>query len=299
VSRKAPEHHAVFSRLRPWRGFVPDRYLADFLGVLTRESYYKFWRPSHPTNQVTDVPLPDFDEEYFEWISLLEAVTMAKDEFVMLELGAGFGRWLVRGAFAIRQYSNLPFRLVGVEAEPTHFRWMRQHFRDNGLNPDEHQLIRAAAADRDGRLWFRVGSADEWYGQGIAAPSDPTPRSFVQRLLSLPVSLDGHRVRFQSVKAVCLNTLLAPLARVDLIDLDVQGAEYEILRPAAAEMNAKVRRVHIETHSRDVESQLRELFQDIKWKNKHDYPCESVCETPWREMKFQGGVQSWVNPRLW
>jgi hypothetical protein len=106
-------------------------------------------------------------------------------------------------------------------------------------------------------------------------------------------------MRFQSVKAVCLNTLLTSVVRVDLIDLDVQGAEYEILRPGAVEMNAKVRRVHIETHSHDIESELRKLFQKMKWKSEHDYPCESVCATPWGEIRFQGGVQSWVNPRLW
>ncbi len=63
----------------------------------------------------------------------------------MVDLGAGFGRWLVKGATAVRQcHGDLPIRLIGVEAEPTHFEWLKQHFNDNGLDPAQHELIEAA-----------------------------------------------------------------------------------------------------------------------------------------------------------
>ena len=52
----------------------------------------------------------------------------------MIELGAGYGRWLVRAATALQQVKDLPFQLIGVEAEPQHFKWLLQHFKDNGLN---------------------------------------------------------------------------------------------------------------------------------------------------------------------
>ena len=44
----------------------------------------------------TILPYPDFCEEYFEWIDVLESVLAADQQFVMIELGAGYGRWLVQ-----------------------------------------------------------------------------------------------------------------------------------------------------------------------------------------------------------
>jgi hypothetical protein len=65
---------------------------------------------------------PAFPEEYLEWIDLLEAVANAQGKFTMIELGAGYGRWLVNAAVTLRQRKPtiVPF-LIGAEAEPTHF----------------------------------------------------------------------------------------------------------------------------------------------------------------------------------
>ena len=54
----------------------------------------------------------------------------------MVELGAGWGRWLVDAWSVLKQIGKTDkgLLLVGVEAEPTHFEWMKQHFADNGLD---------------------------------------------------------------------------------------------------------------------------------------------------------------------
>ena len=84
---------------------------------------------------------PSIDEEYFEWIDILESVSSAKTQYVMFELGAGYGRWAVRAARALRQHGAMPCHLVAVEAEPQHFEWLREHFGNNGLDPQAHTLI--------------------------------------------------------------------------------------------------------------------------------------------------------------
>jgi hypothetical protein len=44
------------------------------------------------------------------------------------------GRWAVAAAVLARRLRpRLPVTLVGIEAEPTHFAWMQQHFADNDL----------------------------------------------------------------------------------------------------------------------------------------------------------------------
>ncbi len=202
----------------------------------------------------------------------------------MLELGAGYGRWLVIAATAVQLYSDLPYYLVGVEAEPTHFRFMKRHFDDNGISRRRigrrrARLVNAAVTERDGHVDFYVGGSSEWYGQMIA----PTT---------------GASAGIARVRSVSLNTLIAPLAHVDLIDLDVQGAEADVLASAREALDAKVQRVHVGTHGPEPEEGVRSLFGALGWTNLNDYACGSEAETPWGPMHFLDGVQTWVNPRF-
>src|SRR5579863_2110322 len=81
----------------------------------------------------------NLDDEFLEAIVLVESIDNAKNTFTMVELGAGYGRWLVSaGVLANRMRKDLHLRLIGVEAENGHFQMMRQHFIDNGINPDAH-----------------------------------------------------------------------------------------------------------------------------------------------------------------
>ena len=56
-------------------------------------------------------------------------------------------------------------------------------------------------------------------------------------------------------------SLLKGVARVDLLDVDIQGSEADTLEPAAGVLAGKVKRVCIGTHSPDNERRLREPFQ--------------------------------------
>ena len=127
------EHHPVFPRFPRWRGPVRKGARVDFLGVLTQDTFEDRMpgaRPSEGRDAGEPVPLPAFDEEYLEWIDVLEAVLTARDNFVMFELGAGYGRWLVRAVAALRAVNSMPYRLVVVEPEPTYFDWLHEHLAD-------------------------------------------------------------------------------------------------------------------------------------------------------------------------
>jgi len=315
-------HHKIFSEFKCAEGFVEAGFAMNFLGVLIRDGLEQGSSQAKEKRFVT-TQFPSFDEEYFEWIDLLEAVTLARGRFSMIELGAGWGRWLVNAVAALRQYNrDLPYELIGVEPEPTHFQYMKMHFMDNGIDPSRHQLIQAAVTDKGREVWFYVGRPDQWYGQKIAPGPDFVPESFRQwiRKICRPQWIlkvgrlfmkVGRRFmgRFvnegkirneqvKKVKAVNLSELLGTLDRVDFIDLDVQGAELIVLQPAAEQLDRKVKRVHIGTHSTEIEAGLRRLFSDLGWKNLHDYPLGSENVTPWGTIKFQDGVQSWINSKL-
>ena len=279
-------HHPVFHHFKHFKGFVRSGYHTDFLGVLTRNAFIGGLVPACELKTrgpgYVQTEYPAHDEEYFEWIDLLESVLESQQQFTMVELGAGWGRWLVRAtAAARRSRGDLAIRLIGVEAEPTHFEWMKQHFQDNGIDPEQHELIEAAVDEREHTIRFYVGKPDEWYGQRIAQPEE---------------TIEGIAVR--DVKTITLTRILDRLELVDLIDLDVEGAELVVLRSAIEQLNHKVKRVHIGTHGPEIERSLRALFWQSGWYKRNDYAVGRAEQTEWGEIYFGNGVQTWINPRL-
>jgi FkbM family methyltransferase len=295
---------AVFGRFQPWEGVVEPGWTRNWLGVRTRaEIQTQSGASAEPT--FVRFERPAVSEDFFEWLDVLESVAEAGVRYTIVELGAGWGRWLANAAAAVRQLDRAkPFLLVGVEAEPTHFAWLRRHLIDNDIDPNDHVLLRAAVAARDGRVRFRVGDAAAWYGQSIDR-DDPAARESgpVSRLIRWARNSAANAAargpgarRLRRVRAVSLTTVLEPFHAVDLLDADVQGAEADIFEPAGAVLNAKVRRVHVGTHGAEVEGRLRRFFSDLGWESRFDYAGGGVRETPWGPVQFEDGAQSWVNP---
>jgi FkbM family methyltransferase len=276
--------HPAFTGFKPWRGIPEAGCQVNFLGVQTSIEYFDAMDATPQVEVQTEYP-PTAEEDIFEWIDLLESVTSSDGVFAMVELGAGWGRWIANAAAACRQIGR-DYRLVGVEAEPTHFEWMREHLARNHI--DAH-LIAAAVAGRSGTVRFRTGAPADCYGQRI--------------LHSWREQLDWRRTwggRTRRVRAVDLATVFgdARLGVVDLLDLDIQSAEAAVLEPAASLLDERVRRVHIGTHPGDNEERLRVLFNRLGWHCVRDFPWGRTSETEFGRIAFQDGVQTWVNPRL-
>src|SRR5689334_17320498 len=129
----------INARAKPEPGFI-----VDFLGSRIRTG--SVWKEARQLDgQLIGIPVPaDFHAEAVEWIGLLKAVRGAQGQYVAMELGAGFGPWSVAGGLAARQRGIKDIRLCAVEGDSQHFRFLRQHFADNGFDPDQHSLFEAA-----------------------------------------------------------------------------------------------------------------------------------------------------------
>jgi FkbM family methyltransferase len=294
-------HHPIFERfhsvapVEPAEGFALD----SLLGTVLRSEYYLTWLgpPSYP---------PPIDEEYFEWIDLLTAATAAQGRFVFWELGAGYGRWSIRAA-AVAGQLGIPIKLTCVEADPTHFGWLRQTLIDNGLDPHTHTLANAAVCGSHGRALLRGSETaraasdyapELWYGQSIALVPSATFRQRVATVARSSVArLLRDRAPLVGVDAVTLSELLDGSPIVDLVDMDVQGAELETVGSALDLLTDRVRRLHIGTHSTGVEVGLRSALEGAGWELGTDYSCGTTADTPFGRVSFQDGVQSWLNPR--
>lgn len=298
-----PWHHPLIAALNPIPITRPPEFAIGFLGIRTRVDFERdmpgFSPPSAP---IVTPSRPGFDEEYFEWIDVFEAVAEKQGDFVMAEVGAGFGRWLVRGAVAAR-VGGRAFRGIAVEAEPDHFRWIRQHCSDNGVSIEDLDLVWAAIDSEPGFVPFSAGRASAWYGQGIrAASSQPFPSAAERKRLRARSALGRPPVMPSEgtiwVPRVTLTDVIAPYPRIDLVDIDVQGMELAVLQSAIDDLDARVRRVHVGTHSRPIERGLRALFTRHGWEGVCDYPSHARVNTPYGDVDFADGVQTWINPRL-
>jgi FkbM family methyltransferase len=239
-------HDEIVARFLPaWEGKGEEGFWTDFLGTKTRCSSL----PSSCAHLsgVVDGP-PAKSNSHFhavsEWMATLRAVAETTDNrFVVVELGAGWGPWLVFGARAAQKLGIENIVLAGVEGSAGHFAFLRQHLLDNGLNPDEHILIHGVIGATDGIAQFPklTVPSEEW---GASADYANVPTS----------------IEMEQVVSVSLATLLNQLTPVDLIHCDIQGAEFEVLSAARHELTNHVRRIVVGTHGRRTEVDLLDFF---------------------------------------
>lgn len=237
----------------------------DWNGTLIRTDYV---RPA-------SLAIGQHDDQ--ERQAVIDALQDAGRSFRMLELGAGFGRWTVLAAAEARK-REIRYSLTAVEAEPTHYQWLRQHTRDNQVRRrwSRHgtcRLIHAALSSANGHQPFYVGRPAEWYGQALVRPYNAgAPADTVQ------------------VPTIRLSELLT--RPVDLIDCDIQGAEEEVFREAAERLYL-VSRVYVETHSVNIHSSLLSLFAVLGWTLINS---AELGDTLNGVELSGGGFQYWLNP---
>jgi FkbM family methyltransferase len=242
--------------------------------------------------QVEGIPRPaNFHSKAGEWIGCLRSVGEARDRFVMVELGAGWGPWLAVCGIAARRRGVADISLIGVEGDAGHFGFLEEHLRRNGFDPAEHDLRRAIVAARSGVALFPIpASPAADYG---LAPLDLADEAAIAMFFER--NPQASRADYARVAAVTPAELFAAHARIDLVHIDIQGGEADLLEAAMADFTARVRRVVVGTHGRSIEERLHKAFGDAGWRLEHDDPCRMAIVAG-RPLLAQDGAQVWLNP---
>lgn len=307
-------HHPIFQEFSRIPAYLDSDFDVNFMGSKVRQSFevrvdrLGIFSSGRSALESSDPAFPSgASEDYSEWIDLLEAIASADENFVMIEAGAGYGRWLVNAANAIRRFQKQKIKkltLVGIEPDPLRFSYMKQHFVDNGLNPSEHLLIQAGVSDEAKTLFLESKAAQSWgYGEGLLHNAFEGFTEFEKTAQTVPnpelVSEDG-RLLARGVPCIKLSSVLSKFDRVDLLDCDLQEEELRVLQESMDFVDARVKRVHIGTHTVAIEEGLRELFKDRAWRCVNDFSmCSSTpVPTPYGQVSFCDGIQTWVNPRF-
>jgi FkbM family methyltransferase len=226
-------------------------------------------------------------DEVFEWVALLESVAAAKSRFIMLELGAGYGRWTARAASALRyKHPGMPMQFIAVEAEPAHFARLRKYLTACDINLDDCSLVEAPVSGRRETVHFTIGHAEEWWGQAILPSADC---GFG----------DWPNAKVVTMQTVTIPDLIRDIDYVDLIDMDIQGAELACVESAVEELSRKVKRMFVATHSDDIHDRIRGILGDAGgWRIHADYPLQRTHQTPFGTINFRDGAQYWENLRV-
>ena len=290
----AEEDLAIFEEFRDPAARAQPGFVVDFLGGRIRIS--SLW-PSARTydGQLQGLPVPaDYHAEAVEWIGLLKSVKTAGSRYVAMELGAGFGPWSIAGGVAARRIGIPNIRLCAVEADPQHFRSLRQNFLDNGFDPDTHMLIEAAVGIAAGMArWPALDdSSDDWASRPILGEGDQSrpAQDYLGRTFA-------HTI---AVRIVPILDLIRREPKWDLVHIDVQGTEVDLVRSALDELDVRTHWLVVGTHSRKIDGDLIELLARAGWHLEHEKPAKFVFRpgaATLEAMTILDGAQVWRNPR--
>jgi FkbM family methyltransferase len=281
----APSDEDTIRRFAAYAGPGTPGFVTDFLGCRTRVAFVR--AAARLDGTVEGYPLPgNFHATACEWAAALRAVLEAapRGRLVVVEVGAGWGPWLVACHAAAARLGIAKVELVALEGSAGHQEFLRQHLLDNGIDPSRHRLIHGVAAVRDGEAEFpEVADPGQDYGASVAAPNRFLPRAASR----------SH----SKLRAYSLATLVEPYPAVDLLHIDVQGIEGELIAASLEALAAKVRRVVIGTHGRDIEHRLLTDLSAHGWVLESDESCRyrqaRGAVTLWLD-----GCQAWRNATL-
>lgn len=266
-------------------------FVTSFLGARFRAEFYD--GIVKPGTQIR--PLNSGD--HYEWKSLLEAIDTCGRRFVMIDLGAGYGWWGINAAAALKaRHPRKRGLIVMVEAEPTHYRWLKTAIADNPYPSVRYRPVEAAIGVRQGQDWFYVGKSGEWYGQRLMLDYH---RKLLNENRENDVFADGNGLatsdgyRLNQVSIVTLQNLLPRFSSVDLIDMDIQGTEADLIEAERGLLARRVKRLFISTHSAEIDERVRAALRG-DWDLRFGFEPGSVHETEHGQIAFEDGHQFWT-----
>lgn len=269
----------------PARAAMPG-HVVNFLGVAMNVDFMSTARQLAGT--VDEVPIPsNWHADMSEWAAALRAVDLARDEFTALELGCGWGCWMINTVVAARR-RGLKVHAIGIEGDAAHVDFAREAFATNGIPTTQYTLHHGVAAARPGVALFPKSDSKgaRWGSEPLF---NPPPDVLSRSLASL---------RYDRVDIMPLADVIGSRPRVDLLHMDIQGGEADLVRDCRELLAAKVAYLVIGTHSREIEGALFATLLADGWVLEIERPAILELKEG-KPPKIHGdGVQGWRNPRL-
>jgi hypothetical protein len=258
--------------------------IKNFLGVRVRPVVHPdILQPC--TGTVEGLPIPgNWHADIAEWAAALKSVEAAGDTYCMLELGCGWGCWMTNMGVAARSRGK-KVELIGIDADENHLRWAADILELNGFTGEQYRLVHGVAAPVSGRALFPRAAANAAnYGRSAEIFSTTSDDS-----LEDPTGA--------TVLPCVTLAEMSNHACLDLLHIDIQGAEEEFVSGSFKQIQNQVRRVLVGTHSRIIEGALMSQFLQAGWRLEMERPLIAPL-IGGRPVTYIDGVQLWANPQL-
>lgn len=253
----------------------------DWAGIRTRITMLP-WAPSELAGTTSDrlpVPTDGYRSEAEEYVGLALSLTNERENYRIVEVGAGWAPWAVMGVTLAKRIGKSAVG-IAVEADATRAGWSMQHATDNEILPiriqgtsaeiasrialtaDEFTVVQAACWFEETTLRFPVLTEDD---MGGAVSTDK------------PANMDYRGAFFDhiDVPTVTLESLIGGGEPTDLLHIDLQGRELDVILPNLELIAQKVRFLAVGTHNRYVEGMLQDQLLKREWALLMESPCST------------------------
>lgn len=207
-------------------------------------------------------------EGYIELQVFLNLVKSLKGHVNFLELGAGRGDWCMALAgtvdFNLIDHEITSYQCVGVEAEPTHYDWMKTHFEEQEINAIS---VYGAISPYDGECQFySVVDPASNYGQSVRDDGNITVPCYTVDTLISKYGLD----------------------KVDIMHVDVQGAEYGMFQGMENTLKTgSVKYMIIGTHKPEFNNKIIKCVRPYGYRSLFSVECHGgQCSSPFGDVLF-------------
>ena len=308
-SEQYPEYLEMLRAPKSFLRNSNDDFLVDWSGVRTRIPMLP-WAPQKLRGKVsTKIPIPDdgYRSESEEYVALSVAIMNSGDNFNVVEIGAGWSPWVASGA-SIAKRMGKKVKGVSVEADASRCKWAVQHMIDNNLRPHliegdvnlvEQQLSESWPDAAD----VLVINAAIW--QDFSTLSFPA-LSDLDMGGAVSASRNTHQIDYRGVSidhidvpTCTFDSITELVSSIDLLHIDVQGAEYELIEHAVDKIEESVTFMLVGTHSRLIEGRIQELLLSRGWSLLIDEPSGSIfngARPSLAGFTYRDGVQLWNIP---
>lgn len=250
----------------------------DFIGSAIDASFKRGWEKNILPAGVKFKPgYPALSEWTVDWIACLFAAKFAGDKFNVIELGAGYGQWMVISIMAYKSiHPDCQAHGMALEADKTHFQWLEQHVNKNlGNYTDVSSDLVHAAAGYDGVVNFPI----------LSHPSQEYGASYQT---NLPTE------NMQEVNCLSMGSIDRRFAEehIDILHVDIQGAEKDlILSNGFPALIRKTNFALFGTHKSDaLHDSVKNALESNGMKVLINWPRNSVVTTSFGDIKTNDGA---------
>lgn len=238
--------------------------------------------------------------EGIEYAALAQSLMRSGGHFNLVEVGAGWGPWITLAAICGRRLGKSRIEITAIEADHERFGALRRHLALNELVP-----ITAPVDGTDGDLVWHLYESIAWFDDaGARWPEGKLADAGRQAHKADNNSLQDYRGRpavFSNRPSISLSRIIQRHEWVDLLHIDLQGVETALISSALNDLNDKVCRLFVGTHSRLIEGELLALLFREGWLLEREEPClfrTGAGGASIEGLTIRDGGQLWVNPRF-